>query len=307
MNCTRSHISNINRRKLRSQHLAGWAYVLDEPLELLRIVRTAIVSGPGVADGEFVELQHVHDADFCHCTAVQVRALVHARRCVYVEVQININPNSRQSLMVRYIYFWNFTKTSDWFLMQYRTNVVQKDFSTTVVDTLTDQIPLTHTHTSPRSYPRAGHHWTPHWWRCGWLWCSSAGSDTLPHTGSRQSSCACSPVYQLQAHSSNTYTPWETVSTLSRWFTLCLLNLCARWGRTRRRLWCWPRPGCRPGVSQTGGKPRCQQTGRTEVIRACRALTYTDFDAEKYYLQWQFYIILHNYSPKTLLVVLNKR
>lgn len=59
-------------------------FVLDEPLELLRFVRTAVVGGPRVADGEFVELQHIHHPDLCHSTAKQVWTLVHACRCVCV-------------------------------------------------------------------------------------------------------------------------------------------------------------------------------------------------------------------------------
>lgn len=66
--------------------------LLNEPLELLRIIRTAIVGGPGVADGEFVELEHIHDADFCHRAAVQVRALVNARRCVDSEELTSTKP-----------------------------------------------------------------------------------------------------------------------------------------------------------------------------------------------------------------------
>ena len=59
-------------------------FILDEPLELLRIVRTAVVGGPGVADGELVELQHIHHPNLCHSTAEQVRTLVHTSRCVCV-------------------------------------------------------------------------------------------------------------------------------------------------------------------------------------------------------------------------------
>jgi len=55
-------------------------FVLDEPLELLRVVRATVVGGPGVADGEFVELQHVHHPDLCHGAAKQLWTLVHARR-----------------------------------------------------------------------------------------------------------------------------------------------------------------------------------------------------------------------------------
>lgn len=58
--------------------------VLDEPFELLRVVGTAVVGGPGVADGEFMELQHIHHPDLRHHTAKQVWTLVHARRCVCI-------------------------------------------------------------------------------------------------------------------------------------------------------------------------------------------------------------------------------
>lgn len=34
-----------------------------------------------MADGELVELQHVHDSDLSHSAAKQLRALVHAGRC----------------------------------------------------------------------------------------------------------------------------------------------------------------------------------------------------------------------------------
>lgn len=51
--------------------------VLDEPFELFRIIGTAVVSGPGVTDGEFVELEHVHDPNLSYCTAEELRLLVH--------------------------------------------------------------------------------------------------------------------------------------------------------------------------------------------------------------------------------------
>lgn len=54
--------------------------LLDEPFELLRIVRTAVVGGPGVTDGEFVELEHVHDPDLSHRAAKELGPLVHTRR-----------------------------------------------------------------------------------------------------------------------------------------------------------------------------------------------------------------------------------
>lgn len=56
-------------------------FILDEPLELFGVVRTAVVSGPGVADSELVELQHIHDPDLCHSTAKQVWTLVHTCSC----------------------------------------------------------------------------------------------------------------------------------------------------------------------------------------------------------------------------------
>lgn len=52
--------------------------VPDEPLELMWVVRAAIVSGPSVAYGEPVELQHVQDTNLCHYTAEQVWTLDHA-------------------------------------------------------------------------------------------------------------------------------------------------------------------------------------------------------------------------------------
>lgn len=59
-------------------------FVLVEPLKLLRVVRAAVVGGPGVADGEFVELQHIHHPHLCHSTAKQVWPLVHASPCVCI-------------------------------------------------------------------------------------------------------------------------------------------------------------------------------------------------------------------------------
>lgn len=53
--------------------------VLDEPFELLGVVGTAVVGGPGVADGELVKLEHVHDSDLGHGAAEQVRTLVYTR------------------------------------------------------------------------------------------------------------------------------------------------------------------------------------------------------------------------------------
>lgn len=59
-------------------------YVLDEPFILLGVVGAAVVGGPSVADGEFVELEHVHHADLRHRTAEQIRTLVDACGCASV-------------------------------------------------------------------------------------------------------------------------------------------------------------------------------------------------------------------------------
>lgn len=56
--------------------------LLDEPFELLRVVCTAVVSGPGVADGKLMELEHVHHPNLSHSTAKQVRTLIHTCRWV---------------------------------------------------------------------------------------------------------------------------------------------------------------------------------------------------------------------------------
>lgn len=56
------------------------AYLLDEPIKLIRVLGAAEVGGPGVADGELVELQHVHDAHLGHSAAEQLGPLVHAGR-----------------------------------------------------------------------------------------------------------------------------------------------------------------------------------------------------------------------------------
>lgn len=57
------------------------AHSLDEPVILLFNVGAAKVCGPGVADGELMELQHVHDSHLSHGAAKQLRTLVHAGRC----------------------------------------------------------------------------------------------------------------------------------------------------------------------------------------------------------------------------------
>lgn len=62
-------------------HFLATAHSLDEPVKLLFNVRAAKICGPGVADGELMELQHVHDSDLSHCAAKQLRTLVHAGRC----------------------------------------------------------------------------------------------------------------------------------------------------------------------------------------------------------------------------------
>lgn len=55
-------------------------HLLKETVKLLLRVRAAKVCGPGVADGELVELQHVHDSNLSHSAAKQLRTLVHAGR-----------------------------------------------------------------------------------------------------------------------------------------------------------------------------------------------------------------------------------
>lgn len=57
------------------------AHSLDEPVILLFNVGAAKICGPGVADGELMELQHVHDSHLSHGAAKQLRTLVHAGRC----------------------------------------------------------------------------------------------------------------------------------------------------------------------------------------------------------------------------------
>lgn len=56
------------------------AHLLDETVKLLLNVRAAKICGPGVADGELVELQHVHDSHLSHSAAKELRTLVHAGR-----------------------------------------------------------------------------------------------------------------------------------------------------------------------------------------------------------------------------------
>lgn len=59
-------------------------YVLDEPSILLGVVGAAVVGGPSVTDGEFVELEHIHHADLRHRAAEQIRTLVDARGCASI-------------------------------------------------------------------------------------------------------------------------------------------------------------------------------------------------------------------------------
>ena len=62
-------------------HVGVWVTdILDEPLELLRFVCRAVVGGPGVSNGELVELEHVHDSHLGHGTAKQLWPLVHTGR-----------------------------------------------------------------------------------------------------------------------------------------------------------------------------------------------------------------------------------
>lgn len=55
-------------------------HLLHETIKLLLNVGAAKVCGPGVADGELVELQHVHDAYLSHSAAKQFWTLVHTGR-----------------------------------------------------------------------------------------------------------------------------------------------------------------------------------------------------------------------------------
>ena len=47
--------------------------------ELFRVVRRAVIGGPGPADGELVKAQHVHDADRRQRRAKQIGALIQRR------------------------------------------------------------------------------------------------------------------------------------------------------------------------------------------------------------------------------------
>ena len=54
--------------------------LLYEPLKLLFDLGAAKVGGPGVSNGELVELEHVHDSHLGHGTAKQLWPLVHTGR-----------------------------------------------------------------------------------------------------------------------------------------------------------------------------------------------------------------------------------
>lgn len=54
--------------------------LLYEPVKLFRVIRTAVVSCPGVTNGELVKLEHVHDPDLSHRTPEQLGPLVHTCR-----------------------------------------------------------------------------------------------------------------------------------------------------------------------------------------------------------------------------------
>lgn len=60
-------------------------------------------------------------------------------------------------------------------------------------------LPQTAHQETEETHPRAGHHWMLRWWRCGWPWCIPPGSGTPQHTGSHQSSSACSQECQLKS------------------------------------------------------------------------------------------------------------
>lgn len=54
--------------------------LLDEPFKLFRIIGTAVVSGPGMTDGEFVELEHIHDPNLSYRTTEELGLLVYTCR-----------------------------------------------------------------------------------------------------------------------------------------------------------------------------------------------------------------------------------
>lgn len=77
--CFTVHSVFRNYHHCKCKVMIIYHFILDEPFELLGVVRTAVVGGPGVADGELVKLEHVHNADLGHGTAEQIRTLVHTR------------------------------------------------------------------------------------------------------------------------------------------------------------------------------------------------------------------------------------
>lgn len=51
-------------------------YLLVQPFKLFFTVRTAIISCPGMTNGVFVELKHIHYSNLSNNAAEQVRALI---------------------------------------------------------------------------------------------------------------------------------------------------------------------------------------------------------------------------------------
>lgn len=84
-------LSTFTRLKLESTLTKK--HLLDEPVKLLFVFWTAEVCGPRVADGELVELQHVHDAHLSHSAAEQLGPLIHT--CRWGSKRTNTNVTNR--------------------------------------------------------------------------------------------------------------------------------------------------------------------------------------------------------------------
>ena len=50
--------------------------LLDEPFKVLFAVRAPIIGGPGMTNGIFMELQHVHYSNLSNNTTKEVRSLI---------------------------------------------------------------------------------------------------------------------------------------------------------------------------------------------------------------------------------------
>lgn len=81
--------------------------LLDQPIKLFFNLRTAEVGGPSVADGELMELQHVHHSDLSNSTAEQVRPLIHT--CRYRERESDITKASRHNNTYRHFHIHTYS------------------------------------------------------------------------------------------------------------------------------------------------------------------------------------------------------